>query len=127
MRFYSDVVSGDAIEQDELWGTPLVEGDAIFIPQAHGTNRGGKPNLWATLDRYTMRQINGHTVLLRGDALRALERENALYDYGVLVKVAREADFLTDLKNAEHKSIKVLYANPEKPWRDPFVHGPNER
>ena len=53
----------------------------------------------------------------------ALRKENKLYDYGILVKVKDQADFMLDLGKVEHPSVKVLYSDPAKSWNDPFVHG----
>jgi hypothetical protein len=128
MRFYSDVSLGDdGIEQDEPSGDCLIEGATLYLPQAHGFMREGKPILLATLTRYTRVTINGHTVLLRDDALRAYRAKNELYDYGILVRVGGPPEWLADLRSVKHPSIKTLYADPSKPWDDPFVHGPNLR
>ncbi len=127
MKFYSDVVIDGSIEQDELSGTCLIEGDRIYIPQASGYYRDGKPDLSASVDRYTRVAVNGNVTLMRDDAYRGFNTQGKLYDYGVLIKIAEKADVLLDLSDVEHKSIKVLYNDKTKPWKDPFVNGPNER
>jgi hypothetical protein len=127
MTFYSDVVSSDSIEEPEITGWILVDGDRIYVPQARGYYREGKPTLNADVTRYTRRQMQGRTVLLRDDALEALTKEDKLYDYGVLIKVADKVDLLTKLDEVKHESIKTLYRDAAKEWKDPFVHGPNRR
>lgn len=127
MHFYTDVVSADNIEQDVLRGVPLAYADSLFLPEAFGYYHDGKPVLQSRVTRYVMRRINGHTVLMRDDALKAYEDENKLYDYGILIKVSEDSSLMVDLPKVEHKSIKMLYAEPGNPWRDPFVHGPNAR
>jgi hypothetical protein len=127
MHFYSDVSSADAIEQDELRGDCLTEGDTLYLPQAYGFMREGKPVLQAKVTRYTRVTINGHPVLLRDDALRAYRANNKLYDYGILVRVGGPPEWSADLRSVKHPSIKTLYPDPSKPWDDPFVHGPNAR
>ena len=77
--------------------------------------------------KYTRRKINGHIVLLRDDALKQFERNNKLYDYGVLVKISDDHDSIDDLSTAPHPSIRDLYENPDSGWNDPFVHGANSR
>lgn len=120
------VISG-GIEQDVQTGTCLVDGNRIFIPEASGYYYDGKPQLHARVERMTRASINGLVVLLRDDAREAYASENKLYDYGILIKVADEADSVLDLEAVKHESIKVLYADKTKEWRDPYVHGPNER
>ena len=71
--------------------------------------------------------IQGHTVLLRDDALKAYRENNQLYDYGILIRVSDKATLFTDLDHVKHESIKVLYQDRSKGWDDPFVHGPNPR
>jgi hypothetical protein len=127
MRFYSDVISGDAIKQEELFGGFLTDGDALYLPRAFGFVREGVTSLMATVDRYTLVTINGHKVLLRDDALRAYRKEDKLYDYGILIKVDDRPDAIVDLEKVQHPSIRSLYADPSKPWKDPFVHGANGR
>ena len=126
MQTYSDMVSTDDIPQDKLSGSYLTEGEVLYLPHAIRYMRDGKPRLLAGIDRYTRVRINGRDVLLRDDALRAYRQENKLYDYGILIKVSDEGG-LVDLSKVERPSIKVLYADPSKPWADPFVHGPNPR
>lgn len=126
-RFYSDVELADSIEQDTTSGSCLIEGDRIYIPEAYGFYRGGKPVLRASIARYTKVEVNGYVTLMRDDAYNAFKTENKLYDYGILIKVSMESDRLFDLGEVEHKSIKILYDDESKPWKDPFVSGPNER
>ncbi len=64
---------------------------------------------------------------MRDDAYNAFIKENKLYDYGILIRVASIVDPFLDLDEVEHKSIKELYDDKKKTWNDPFVHGPNER
>jgi hypothetical protein len=64
---------------------------------------------------------------MRDDALRAYRDNNKLYDYGILVRTDDVPSLLLDLKTVERPSIKSLYDDPSKPWRDPYVHGPNAR
>jgi hypothetical protein len=125
-RFYSDVQIGNEIGDKEKTGSCLVDGRHIYVPDAFGYSSDGKVRLMASVERYTLLTINGQTVLLRDDALAAFEKENKLYDYGILMKVSDDQG-LIDLESVEHRSIKVLYQTSTKPWRDPFVHGPNER
>lgn len=127
LRFHSDVSWSAAIKQDERGGGCLIEGRALYLPEADGYMHDGKPHLRASIKRYTLVEINGRRVLIRDDALSAFRNQNKLYDYGILVKVQDQADILLDLTKVEHPSIKVLYADPNKPWDDPFVHGPNDR
>jgi hypothetical protein len=127
MRFYSDVISVNQIQQDELYGSCLTDRNVLYLPKADGFIHDGKPTLLASIERYALMEVNGHKVLMRDDALQAFLKENRLYDYGILVKVSDQADFAADLKKVEHPSIKMLYANPAHPWSDPFVSGPNGR
>jgi hypothetical protein len=127
LRSYSDVSSADDIKQDEQRGSCLIEGRAVYLPEAYGYMRDGKPHLLASITRYTLMEINGRKVLMRDDALRAFREHNKLYDYGILVKLKDEAGIMLDLRKVEHPSIKVLYADRDKPWNDPFVHGANNR
>jgi hypothetical protein len=127
LRSYSDVSSVDDIKQDEQRGSCLIEGQVVYLPEAHGYMHDGKPQLLASITRYTRMEINGRKVLMRDDALRAFREQNKLYDYGILVKVNDEAGVMLDLRKVEHPSIKVLYADPARPWNDPFVHGANSR
>jgi hypothetical protein len=127
LRSHSDVVSAQSIEQDERSGGCLTDGRTLYLPEAYGWVRDGKPRLRASITRFTRLRVNGRTVLMRDDALRAFREENKLYDYGILVKVSDHAGGSTDLREVEHPSIKVLYSDPAKPWSDPFVHGPNKR
>jgi hypothetical protein len=125
--FYSDVHVADDIEQDVRTGSCLIDGNRIFIPEAFGYMRDGKPQLQASIERFTRATINGRVVLLRDDARQAYESENKLYDYGILMKVADKADLLLKFDEVKHESIKVLYTDQSKAWKDPFTHGPNER
>jgi hypothetical protein len=127
MTFYSDVISANSIHQSELSGSCLADGDRLYIAKASGYYSDGKPRLLAYIDRYTRQIVNGRTVLMRDDALQAYREQNKLYDYGLLIRVADELAAHADLRDVEHPSVKVLYADPAKPWQDPFVHGPNER
>ena len=127
MTFYTDVGSADDIEQDELTGTCLVDGDQVYLPTAHGSYRDGKPQLLAMVQRYTRVSVNGKTVLMRDDALRAFRETNKLYDYGILIKVSDTRSVAMDLHSVEHPSLKTLYEDASRPWQDPFLHGPNER
>jgi hypothetical protein len=127
MTVYSDVVSSDSIEQPELDGKVLTDGDKLYISTASGFSNDGKPVLSGSLERYTGVKINGRTVLLRDDALKAYREHNRLYDYGVLIKVAESTERFAKLADIKHESIKVLYSDPKKEWKDPFVHGPNKR
>jgi hypothetical protein len=126
-RFYSDVVSANDIKQDVRTGGCLADGDRLFIPEAYGYYRDGKPQLLASVERFTRASINGRIVLLRDDAREAYESEDKLYDYGILIKIADKADLMLDLDEVKHESIKLLYTDKTKGWKDPFVHGPNER
>ena len=125
--FYSDVELPDSIDQDITSGSCLIEENRIYIPEAYGFYRDGRPSLLASIKRYTKVEVNGHITLMRDDAYKAFKTENKLYDYGILIKVSMEADRLYDLDEVEHKSIKILYDDKTKPWKDPFVSGSNER
>jgi hypothetical protein len=127
MTFYSDVVSEDDITEKEKSGTLLTDGDKLYVPVAHGYYVDKRPHLLAFVDRYTRVQINGRTVLLRDDALKAFRERNQLYDYGVLIKAADNVDPVEGLDKVKHESIKVLYADQSKDWKDPFIDGPNSR
>jgi hypothetical protein len=127
MRSRSDMRQSDVIVQDEVTGTFLRELHTLYIPVASGRTNNGETQLSASIDRYTMAQINGRAVLMRDDAYAVYQKEGKLYDYGILIKVSDEPGLLTDLKKVEHPSIKLLYANPNGPWADPFVNGPNSR
>ncbi|HEV2296590.1 MAG TPA: hypothetical protein VGR35_22290 [Tepidisphaeraceae bacterium] len=105
----------------------MIEGRVVYLPEAYGYMHDGKPLLLASITRHTLIEVNGRKVLMRDDALRAFREHNKLYDYGILVKVKDEAGIMLDLRKVEHPSIKVLYADPAKPWNDPFVHGANSR
>jgi hypothetical protein len=59
--------------------------------------------------------------------LKAYEEHNRLYDYGILIKVANLAKPLQDLSMVKHESIKLLFHDRSKLWKDPFVSGPNSR
>jgi hypothetical protein len=129
--FYTDsssVVNGwREIDQDILEGRCLVNGDDIYIPEAQGRRKGSEVKLEASIERLTRLLVNGYTVLMRDDALEVFRKKNELYDYGILMRVSTESNILADLKKAKHESIKVLYTDPKKDWKDPFVHGPNKR
>jgi hypothetical protein len=127
MRSYTDVRTVGEIRQDEQRGGCLTEGNALYLPEAYGYMDDGKPRLLASIERYTLVEINGRKVLMREDALHAFRTQNKLYDYGILVKVKDEAELWLDLKEVEHPSIKLLYSDPTRSWKDPFVHGPNSR
>ena len=127
MRSYSDARMADEIGEARKFGELLIDSDRLYVPVASGFMNEGKPILSASITRYTRMTIRGHTVLLRDDALKVYRDQNRLYDYGILIKVDDHADLLADLDRVRHESIKVLYENPNKPWRDPFVNGPNPR
>lgn len=114
-------------DHEEQWGTCLVESDTVYVPVARVFSNTGKPRLMAHVDRYTLRTINNHIVLMRDDALQAFDRHDSLYDYGILIRAADARPPGSDLEKVRHPSIKLLYADPSKPWRDPFVSGPNDR
>ena len=126
-NFHTDVRSPDDIEQDVQTGRCLIDGSRIFIPEAFGYVRDGKPHLMALVERFTRASINGYVVLLRDDARDAYESENKLYDYGILIKVSDNPDQFLNLDDVKHESIKVLYSDKTKVWKDPFTNGPNER
>lgn len=125
--FYSDVQSDDSTSDDEMRGSVRYEGDKLYVHRVSTYRSNGETRQLKSVDRYTRRIINGRVVLLRDDALKAYEEKNGLYDYGVLIKVANKVDRLTKLDDAKHESIKVLYSDPSKDWKDPFVNGPNKR
>lgn len=125
--FYSDVSSRNSIEQDMCRGSCLTEGNRIYIPEAYGFYRDGKPKLLSSVDRYTKVVVNGHVTLMRDDAYNSFLTESKLYDYGILIKVPANADPFLDFEKVEHKSIKILYDDKTKKWNDPFVSGANER
>lgn len=126
MTFYSDVGrSQNEIKETEKQGEVLIDGDKLYLPQAYGHIFNGKPTLRADITRYTRLEIKGRRVFLRDDALKAFRKQNKLYDYGILIKVADGID--SELDRAKHESIKVLYQDAAKEWKDPFVNGPNER
>jgi hypothetical protein len=126
-RFRTDFISTNSIPQSTYSGSARTDGDRLYLPKASGYYSDGKPRLLASIDRYTRMTINGHAVLMRDDALKAYREQNRLYDYGILVRVADRVRAHDDLRKVEHPSIKLLYQDAAKPWRDPFVHGPNER
>ncbi|WP_147868527.1 hypothetical protein [Stieleria maiorica] len=126
MQFYSDFSDANDIEQEELSGQLLVEENRLYLPEAHGSYRKGKPQLFAMISRYTKVQIGGRTVLLQDDAYSEFQRSGKLYDYGILIKVTNKSGFQIDYRKAPHLSIKTLSMPPTAPWKDPFVHGPNE-
>ena len=127
MHFYSDVSSPDDIEAGESRGSCLTDGRTLYLPVASGFMIRGKPRLLASIDRYTLVDLNGQHVLMRDDAYHTFRMQNKLHDYGILIKVSDEADVFLDLHKVQHPSIKLLYSDPSKPWKDPFVHGPNDR
>jgi hypothetical protein len=127
MRSYSDVSSADAIPQDERCGSCLIDGNVMYVPEADGFMLEGKPRLLASVTRYTLVEINRRKVLMRDDALQAYREQDKLYDYGILIKVDEQRKGEVDLRKVEHPSIKLLYSDPTKPWRDPFVNGANPR
>ncbi|HSU68806.1 MAG TPA: hypothetical protein VLJ39_18135, partial [Tepidisphaeraceae bacterium] len=45
MRFYTDVRDADAIDEPVKSGSPLVEGDHLYVPEASGYTREGKISL----------------------------------------------------------------------------------
>jgi hypothetical protein len=124
---YSCTVSEDTIPQDEHAGHCLTDGNVLYLPKADGYMYEGKPKLLAFITRFTRVEVNGHTVLMRDDALRAFRSENKLYDYGLLVKLKTPTSGRLDLHTVEHPSVKVLYTDPTKPWNDPFLYGANSR
>lgn len=77
---YSDIENADEIPQEELSGDILVEGEHLFLPMAAGYHYPNKkePVLSAYLFRYTRMSIQGHTVLLRDDALRHYQKDKSL-------------------------------------------------
>src|SRR5688572_15950183 len=55
MRYRSDRVSVNAIEQDELRGRCMTSGTELFLPSADGYyDDEKKPQLTASIDRYTV-------------------------------------------------------------------------
>ncbi len=128
MVFHSDVgPSKRDIVQNEQRGYVYTDGENLYIPTASGFYLDGKPVLTAGISKYTRIEIKDRTVLLRDDALKAYREQNQLYDYGILIKVADKIGTLVNLKSVKHESIKVLYNDPSKEWKDPFVNGPNSR
>jgi hypothetical protein len=127
MTFYTDAHSADAIEEKVKHGNVLVQGDQLFLPEASGYKREGEISLGGYVTRYTRVRVNARTVLMRDDALREFAEHDRLYDYGILIKVSDVAEYAADLEKAKHESIKVLYKDPNKEWKDPFVNGANER
>ena len=118
MRFYSD--AGDR-DNDIKHGNCLVEGATLYVPMTSGST-------YASVERYTMLTVNGYRVLMRDDAFKLFREQNKLYDYGILIKVAEAtANVRPGLQDVEHKSIKSLYGDPSKSWKDPYVNGPNSR
>lgn len=121
LRQQTDMVVVGTIPQDVFRGQFAVEGPRLFLPIANGMTNGGQPSLSAHLDRYTRIVLNGRIVLMRDDALRVFRTSNQLYDYGILIKVPDNGSPFQDLQQVQQESIKVLYADPSKPWQDPFV------
>ncbi|MGC4004604.1 MAG: hypothetical protein QM811_16375 [Pirellulales bacterium] len=118
------------IEEKEKHGEVLSDGDKLYIPEATGRQSKEKIELRAGIERYTRVMINGRTVLMRDDALKAWTKDRELYDYGILIKVGEvdeNADADIDLAKVRSESIKVLYKDQTKPWNDPFIHGPNKQ
>lgn len=119
---YSD--SGPTSRKSQ--GSCIIDGDSLYIAEGGGAFDADDDTVWISMERYHRRFINGTVVLLRDDALKALERENKLYDYGILIR-AGDADWLERKQPASRPSVKMLYEDPTKPWNDPFVNGPNSR
>src|SRR4051812_20898265 len=59
LRSYSDVSSANDIKQDEQRGSCLIEGQVVYLPEAYGYMHDGKPQLLASISRYTLMEING--------------------------------------------------------------------
>jgi len=127
MTFYTDVGSENDIREKYKSGSLLTDGDRLYLPMASGYRSAEGTHLIASIDRYTRAIINDRLVLLRDDALRAWQHGQRLYDYGILIRVADTPGFVATLDDVKHESIKVLYQDRSKPWKDPFVSGPNER
>jgi len=128
MLSHSDILpSKNHIVEKEQCGTALAEGETLYVPLAFGYYRDRKPSLTASITKYTRLEIKGRWVLLREDALKAYRERNELYDYGILIKVGGKIGTLVNLQDIKHESIKVLYDDASKEWKDPFVNGPNKR
>jgi hypothetical protein len=127
MTFRSDRGSTDEVREGEKFGTLLTEGQHLYLPVATAYRREDRVQTFADVTRYTRMTIRGRTVLLRDDALNAYQKQDRLYDYGILIKVDEGRDFVPSLDDVRHESIKALYRDPAKPWKDPFVGGPNPR
>jgi len=128
MTSYSDFrPSKNVLDEKEKSGEAVTEDDRLYIPTAMGHYIDGKLSLTASITRYTRLEIKGRQILLRDDALKAFRERNQLYDYGVLIKVADKIGTEVNLDSVKHESIKVLYDDASKEWKDPFVNGPNKR
>ena len=127
--FRSDIEMSELIDPGDRDGACIIEGDQIYISEGWGLKRGDEVMVYGALERYTRVEINERVVLMRDGAYSAYKKEGKLYDYGVLIKVGDDPSNKGGVswKGAAHESIKVLYADPTKPWKDSFVHGPNER
>jgi hypothetical protein len=115
--FYSD--AGPVNDGNPIRGAYSFSGTILTVPAsppAGGATGSGSAGVWH-LDR-----INGVSVLLRGDALKAWRTTGRLYDYGILIKID---DAATTTGKVKRPSIKQLYSDPAGGWRDPDVYGPN--
>jgi hypothetical protein len=126
MRIRSDVYDPTEIQQSELRGDCLTVGGILYLPTADGYVRDGKTELRASLDKYALMKINGHDVLMRADAAQIYKKDHKLYDYGILIKVSDESSRFIDLTNISNPSVKLLYADPTKPWSDPYISPLND-
>ncbi len=125
--FYTDAHLDDEIPQDTLTGMCLVDKNVIYVPKASGYQKGGNISLFASVERFSRVKINGHDVLITDSTLKLYRAKKKLYDYGVLVKVSdKPILFPSEFKKVQHPSVKVLYTDPNKPWRGPFVYGAND-
>lgn len=125
--FYTDYDGTGEIPQDEYTGSCFIEKNVIYIPKAVMKKRGDKTKPSADITRFTMGEINGKTVLFNDVALELYRDKKELHDYGILVKVSdKPLAFGESFAEVKHTSIKALYLDPKKPWRDPFVFGPND-
>ncbi|HLX61876.1 MAG TPA: hypothetical protein VKX17_11385 [Planctomycetota bacterium] len=129
---YSDVgMPRSPIDNNFKQGEVLTDGEKLYLPSGFGyalsPNRSEKLSMHYLLTRYTRVHINGRTVLLRDDAMDAFRKNDELYDYGILIKIADDPESVEGVKEAKRESIKVLYREASKGWKDPFVFGPNER
>jgi hypothetical protein len=122
-RRSSDIPNGP----EEQRGLALADGKTLYLPFVIASANGKDVDVFSSVGRYTAAKINGRDVLLRDDARVAYEERNELYDYGILIRVDERSGYIVDMKEVQHPSIKVLYADNSKPWNDPFVNGPNAR